>query len=171
MHKQCYVFLMPHLLKIPLPALESGLWSTYAARDLDVVCHYLHQAHKQRRCCAEYSVSLLGALIYYSRPFTERANPPIDQYPGEQCFMSLAADLGADLRLHSSLLQARDEVMALSAVLHPPLAQPTTRRVKHPDPRLARITRPLKIDRFRRLASTMRIACYFFEEEMDFRRV
>ena len=163
---------MPHLLKIPLPVPESGLWSKYAARDLDVVCHYLHQARKQRKCCAEHAASVLGALIHYSRPFTERANPHIDQYPGErQCFMSLAADLGADLRLHSSLLQARDEAMARSEVVHPSLARPNARRLKHPDPRLARITRQLQIDSFRRLANTMRVACYFFEEEMDFRRV
>src|SRR3569833_892594 len=106
---------MSHLLKIPLPAPEGDPWSKYAARDLDVVCHYLHQAHKQRKCCAEHSASVLGALIYYSRPFTERANPHIDQYPGERhCFMSLAADLGADLLLHSCLLRARDEALALS---------------------------------------------------------
>jgi len=163
---------MPHLLKIPLPAPEGGLWSKYAARDLDVVCHYLHQAHRQRRGCAEHSASVLGALIYYSRPFTERAKPHIDQYPGErQCFMSLAADLGADLLLHSCLLHARDEAMALSKAVHSPLAQPNARRFKHPEPRLARITRQVQIDSFRRLASTMRVACYFFEDEMDFRRV
>jgi hypothetical protein len=163
---------MHHLLRIPLPAPESGLWPKYAARDLDVVCHYLRQAQKQRRCCAEHSASVLGALIHYSRPFTERANPQVNPYPGErQCFLSLAADLGADLRLHSSLLQVRDAAMALSEVIHAPPGRPNTRRFKHPDPRLARITRNVQIDSFRRLASTMRLACYFFAEEMDFRRV
>jgi len=163
---------MPHLLRIPLAAPEGGLWSQYAARDLDVVCHYLHQAYKQRRGCTEHAASVLGALIYYSRPFTERVEPHIDQYPGERhCFMSLAADLGADLLLHSCLLQARDEVMALSKAVHSPLARPNTRRFKYPEPRLARITRHVQIDSFRRLASTMRVACYFFEDEMDFRLV
>ena len=163
---------MPHLLKIPLPPPESGLWSRYAARDLDVVCHYLRQAEKQRRGCAEYSASMLGALVCYSRPFTERANLRIDQHPGErQCFLSLAADLGADLRLHSILLQARDEAMALSEVIHVPLARSSARRFKHPDPRLARITRHVQIDGFRRLAGIMRVGCYFFESEMDFRHL
>jgi len=163
---------MPHLLKTPLPAPESGLWSKYAGRDLDVACHYLRQAEKQRRCCAEHSASMLGALICYSRPFTERANPHIEQHPDErQCFLSLAADLGADLRLHSILLQARDEAMFLSDVIHAPVARSNARLFKHPDPSLARITRRVDIDSFRRLASTMRIGCYFLETEMDFRRV
>ena len=68
-------------------------------------------------------------------------------------------------------MQARDEALALSEAVHSPLARPNARRFKHPDPRLARITRHVQIDRFRRLASTMRVACYFFEEEMEFRRV
>jgi len=163
---------MPHLLKIPPPPSEGGLWSKYAARDLDVVVHYLCRADKQRRGCAERSASVLGALISYSRPFTERGNPHAEQYPGERrCFLSLAADLGADLRVHSILLQARDRAMALSDIVPMPAAQSSARRFKYPNPTLARITRNLDLDDFRRLTVTMRIACRFFEAEMDFRRL
>jgi hypothetical protein len=163
---------MPHLVKIPVPPPESGLWSKYAARDLDVVVHYLRQADKQRRGCAERSASVLGALISYSRPFTECGNPQLEQYPGERrCFLSLAADLGADLHVHSILLQARDQAMALSEIVPMPPVQLSARRFKYPDPGLARITRNLDLDDFRRLTVTMRIACLFFGAEMDFRRL
>jgi hypothetical protein len=163
---------MPHLLRTPLASPESGLWSTYAARDLNVVVSYLRQADTQRRCCAEHSASVLGALISYSRPFTERADRRFEQQPAQrQCYLSLAADLGADLQLHSILLQARDELLALSDIEFSPAAQLSARRFRHPDPRLARVTRTVPLDRFRRLAQTMWLTCGFFEAEWTSRRL
>jgi hypothetical protein len=163
---------MPHLHRTPLHSPPIRLWSEYAARDLEIVDHYLRQAAHQRRCCAEYSASVLGALISYSRPFTERPDPAVNPHPQERrCFLSLAADLSADMRLHGRLLQARDEVIALSDVVHSPMARLSARRFIHPDPRLSRITRNLELDRFRTLAGIMCLACGFFEAEMDFRRL
>jgi hypothetical protein len=163
---------MHHLAKIPPVAPEGELWSRYAARDLDVVIHYLHQAAKQRRCGAGYTASILRALICYSKPFTERANPVVNQYPRErECFLSLAADLGADLRLHALVLQARDAVVALSDLAPAPSAHSSIRRFKHPDARLARIIRTLELGCFRTLVVRMRVACNFIEAEMDIRRL
>jgi hypothetical protein len=157
---------------MPLHSPPLRLWSDHAVRDLDVVVHYLRQAAHQRRCCAEHSASVLGALISYGRPFTDRAHPAVNPHPRERrCFLSLAADLGADLRLHETLLQARDEVIALSDVVHSPVTRLSARRFLHPDPRLSRLTRNLELARFRTLADSMRVACRFFELEMEFRRL
>jgi hypothetical protein len=163
---------MAHLHKVTLQSGPVTLWSDCAVRDLDVVIHYLRQASHQRRCCAEYSASVLGALISYSRPFTERPHPAVNPPAHERrCFLSLAADLGADLRLHRILLQARDEVIALSELVHSPMARFRSRCFIHPDPRLSRIIRQLELDRFRALAGIMRVACRFFGAEMNFRRL
>src|SRR5262249_14709915 len=116
------------------------------------------------------SAAVIGALIFYSRPFTERADPAVNQRSDQrQCFLSLATDLGADLRLHARLLQTRDKVIALSEIVHSPLAHVNARLFNYPDPRFVRLTRNLNRDAFRRLARSMRVACALFQAEIDTR--
>jgi len=103
----------------------------------------------------------------YSRPFTERADPAANQTPAQRrCFMALAADLGAELRLHAQLLQMRDEIFALSDLVSVPAARLNARCFRYPDPRLARIIGRLDRSHFSRLAASMRLACMFYQAEL-----
>jgi hypothetical protein len=164
---------MPHRELLPKrvsqhPAAEQ--WSRHAVRDLDVAIGFLGDLGKHRRNSVGYSVALLGALLSYSRPFTERADPAVNQNAAERrCFMALAADLGADLHLHRMLLQMRDQVMALSDIVSVPAARLNARSFRYPDPHLMWITQSLSHAEFRRLAGSMRLACTFFRAEIDAR--
>jgi hypothetical protein len=164
---------MPHRQLLPLRVaqhLEAEQWSRHAVRDLEVAIGFLRDLGKHRRNSVAYSVALLGALLSYSRPFTERADPAVNQNVAERgCFLSLAADLGADLHLHGMLLQMRDQIMALSDVVSLPAARLNARTFKYPDPRLMRITQNLSQADFQRLAGAMRVACTFFRAELDAR--
>ena len=164
---------MPHrelLRKRAARHLEDPLWSSLAARDLEVASGFLRESGKHRRGSVAYSAAILGALISYSRPFTERPDAVLNQNAAERrCFLSLAADLGADLRLHGMLLQMRDEIIALSDIVSVPVVRVHARRFKYPDPRRARITAALNLSAWRRLAASMQVACRFFQAEMNTR--
>jgi hypothetical protein len=141
---------------------EDESWSAHAYRDLEIAIGYLRESTHHRRRSVGYSVAALGALISYSRPFTERPDPAVNQSPAQRrCFLALAADLGADLRLHSKLLQMRAELIALSDTVKGPAAPLNARCFKYPDPHLARIIRHLDQAHFRKLAVSMRVACAF----------
>jgi hypothetical protein len=151
---------------------EGELWSGHACRDLQVAAGFLREAGKHRTRSVGYSAALLGALISYSRPFTERSDPSVNQTAAERsCFLSLAADLGADLRLHARLLQMRDEIIALSDFVSVPVVRLHARRFRYPDPRLACVTRGVNLPAWRRLAASMQVACSFFQAEMATRRL
>lgn len=162
---------MPHrelLRRRAARCLENELWATLAARDLEVAGGLLRESGKHRKTSAGYSAVMLGALLSYSRPFTEGPDPAVNQNAAERsCFLSLAADLGADLRLHAQLLQMRDEIIALSDLVKVPAVSLHTRRFKHPDPRFVRVTGTLNLAAARRLAATMQIACSIFQAEED----
>jgi len=164
---------MPHrqlLQKRMAHPPEGELWSRHAARDLAVAGGFLRELGKHRTASISYSAALLGALISYSRPFTERADPSFNQdVSGRHCFLAIAADLGADLRLHAKLLQMRDELIALSDVVSLPAHRLNARRFKYPDPHFARLTRSLDCADFRKLISEMHVACHFFHAEMQAR--
>ena len=153
--------------------LGNAPWSSHALRDLDVALGYLNESERHRRSSVRFSAAVLGTFLSYSRPFTERADAALNQTPAERrCLMSLAADLGADLLMHSSLLQLRDEIIALSDVVTvPAAARLNARSFIFPQPRLASITRCLDHGRFRKLADSMRVACIFFQAEIDTRTV
>lgn len=164
---------MPHraLLQRKVRQHASGeVWSPQARGDLEVAVGFLTESGNHRRTSVGYTAAVLGALRSYSRPFTERPDPAANQSPFEQrCFLSLAADLGADLQLHSALLQMRDEIIALSEIVRLPSEHVNARRFRYPDPRFARITHALNRAAFRKLAAAMRVACAFFQAEMDAR--
>ena len=63
----------------------------------------------------------------------------------------------------------RDELMTLSDIVASPATQLNTRRFRHPDPRFAQVTRGLNRAEFYRLAVSMRIACDFFQTEIEVR--
>jgi hypothetical protein len=161
---------MPHRELFPQSVaqhLEAEQWSRHAVRDLEVANGFLCDLGKHRRNSVGYAVALLGALLSYSRPFTERADPAMNQNVTERrCFMALAADLGADLILHGMLLQMRDQIMALSDIVSVPAARLNARSFRYPDPRLMQITRSLNQTDFRRLTGSMRVACTFFRAEI-----
>lgn len=158
------------LLKIPLPPAPANLWSRRAMRNLETAINFGHVAAKHRAGSAVHAGAVLGALMAYSRPFTERADSAVNQTPEQRrCFLSLAADLGADLRLHGILLQMRDGVIALSDVVSAEAPRLNARRFKFPDTRVGRITRALNPAEFCRLATSMRVACNFFQAEIDVR--
>lgn len=164
---------MPHrelLLKISVPPVPAELWSRRAARDLQAAIHFVYVAGKNRANAAVHAGALLGALISYSRPFTERADPAMNPTPAQhKCFLGLAADLGADLLLHGKLLRVRDEVMALSDLVSLPEPRLNARRFKSSDSGVTRITRSLNQVEFCRLATSMRVACDFFQSKTDTR--
>ena len=142
------------------------LWSRLASRDLGVAAGYLRESAHHSRRSVGYSAAVLGALMSYSRPFTERADPAANQSPAQRrCFMAFAADLGADLRLHGQLLQMRDEIVALCDLVSVPAAPRNARCFRYPDPRLARITSRLDQPHFSRLVASMRLACGFYRAE------
>jgi hypothetical protein len=157
---------MPHrqlLQKRMAQAPKSELWSRHAARDLAVAGGFLREWSQHRTGSIGSSAAVLGALISYSRPFTERADPSFNQdVRGRHCFLALAADLGADLRLHAKVLQVRDEIIALSDVVSVPAQRLNARRFKYPDPHFARLTGNLDGAEFRKLVAAMRAACDFF---------
>jgi hypothetical protein len=170
---ECYFTRMPHR-ELWHPRMDwrwrDPPWSRHALRDLDIAFGYLRESERHRRRSVPYSAAVLGALLSYSRPFTERADAALNQTPGERrCLMSLAADLGADLLMHASLLQLRDEIIALSDIVRVPAARVSARRFKFPNPRLASITHCIDLGRFRKLAASMRVACVFFQAENDAR--
>jgi hypothetical protein len=164
---------MPHRELLPKRAaqhFEAEQWSRCALRDLEVAIGFLRDLRKHRRNSVGYAVALLGALLSYSRPFTERAEPAVNQNVAERrCFLALAADLGADLHLHGMLLQMRDQIMALSDVVSLPAARLKARSFRYPDPRLVCITQNLSHADFERLAGSMQVACTFFRAEIDAR--
>ncbi|MBS0419424.1 MAG: hypothetical protein JSR66_17065 [Proteobacteria bacterium] len=157
------------LLRMPVPPAPTDPWSCRAVRDLEVAINFGHVAAKHPAGSMVHAGAALGALMSYSRPFTERADA-VNQTPEQRgCFLSLAADLGADLRLHGILLQMRDGVIALSDIVSSQFPPLNARRFKYPDSRVGRITRALNPGEFCRLAATMRLACHFFQAEIDIR--
>jgi len=139
-------------------------------RHLEAAINFGHAAAKHPAGSAANSGAVLGALMTYSRPFTERADSAVNQTPAQRrCFLSLAADLGADLRLHGILLQMRDGVIALSDSVSSQVPRFDARRFEYPDVRVGRITRALNPGEFCRLAASMRLACNFFQAEIEIR--
>jgi hypothetical protein len=63
----------------------------------------------------------------------------------------------------------RDQIMALSDIVSDPASRLHARSFRYPDPRLVRITQSLSYPDFRRLAGSMRVACAFFQAEIDAR--
>jgi hypothetical protein len=115
---------------------------------------------------------LLGAVIAYARPFTRSASLTFNQHPDQkECFMGIAADLGANTRVHSAVLLAREELIALSDPWGslPGRASGTHRRMRrfvYPNPRCARIMSRIDLGDFHRVTVLMRLACVFFLAEV-----
>jgi hypothetical protein len=161
------------LLKTPrrYPA-EAGGWPLNAARDFVAALDFLSKEAKCRTNTAEHMGCLLGAVIAYARPFTASANLTFHHHPDRrQCFMELAADLGADTRVHCAVLLAREDLIASSDSWESPSgrslgAQRSMRRFVYPNPRVARIMSRIDLRDFRRIAILMRLACIFFLAEV-----
>jgi hypothetical protein len=153
------------------PAEASG-WSLSAASDFFTASDFLRKVRKCERDSAEHMGLLLGAVIAYARPFTDIASRTFNQPPEQrQCFMGIAADLGADIDVHVNILRAREKLIVLSDFCgHVPdgLSGPRRhwRKFVYPNPRCARILDPIERGDFRRNAGLMRLACVFFLAEV-----
>jgi hypothetical protein len=150
---------------------EAGGWTLSAASDFFTASDFLRRVRKCKRESAEYMGFLLGAVIAYARPFTDIASHTFNQQPEpKQCFMGIAADLGADIGVHDNILLARERLIVLSDSCGnvPDGVSGRRRRWRkfvYPNPRCARILDPIEGQDFRRNAGLMRLACVFFLAE------
>jgi hypothetical protein len=153
------------------PAEASG-WSLSAASDFFTASDFLRKVRKCKGDSAEHMGLLLGAVIAYARPFTDITSRTFNQPPEQrQCFMGIAADLGADIDVHVNILLAREKLIGLSDYYVPGsegLAGPRRhwRKFVYPNPRCARILDAIERGDFRRNAALMRLACVFFLAEV-----
>jgi hypothetical protein len=160
----------------PICPSGAGVWIRYAVENLEAVAVFLRGSAKHRTSSVAHAGAMLGALFAYSRPFTECPDPALNPLPEQRvCFLDLAADLGADLRLHATLLQVRDEGIALSDFVpivsswRPHAGRFNARRFKYPDSRFARVIGTLDCAAFQQITASMRLACDFFRVEIESR--
>jgi hypothetical protein len=142
------------------------LWLEFTVRDLDTAAGYLRNCEQNRRDSVVGASALIGALLSYARPFTERSNPSLNPLPEQQHrFLELAAQLGADLRVHAALMQVRADVVALSERVPVVSANPTEpsgaslRRFNYPDPNIDRVMESIDLRAFAEVVQAMRRGC------------
>jgi hypothetical protein len=150
---------------------EAGGWSLSAAADFSSTVDFLRKQAKCPPDTAEHMGVLLGAVIAYARPFTDSATQAFNQSPDRmECFMGIAADLGANPGVHSSILLAREELLFLSdswgASCRASASLRRMRRFAYPNPSCARIMSRIDLGDFKRAAILMRLACVFFLAEL-----
>lgn len=151
---------------------EAGGWTLSAASDFFTASDFLRKLRKCKRDSAEHMGLLLGAVIAYARPFTDVAGYTFNQ-PREQrqCFMGLAADLGADISVHTNILLAREKLIVLSDACGdvPGGISGRKRRWRkfvYPNVRCARVLDQIDSRDVSRNAGLMRLACVFFLAEV-----
>jgi hypothetical protein len=151
---------------------EAGGWSLTAAGDFFTASDFLRKVRKCKRGSAEHMGLLLGAVIAYARPFTDMVSRTFNQLPEHrQCFMGLAADLGADIGVHANILLAREKLVVMSDSCGTVPGgssgpQRRWRKFAYPNPRCARVLELIESRDFGRNAGLMRLACVFFLAEV-----
>jgi hypothetical protein len=152
---------------------EAGDWPLNAARDFSTASHFLSNSKQSKRLSVDHLACLLGAVISYARPFTEPSMTALNQQPHQRnCFLEIATDLGADIRLHAALLLARDEIVSLSDAFDGATARglkAAGRRLRSfsfPNPRAVGVVSRIDLAAFSRIAMLMRLACIFFLAEV-----
>lgn len=132
---------------LPLFAVSIGLLCNGRPLVGAIWCATTHEFHP-----GVYHAVAGGELQFDGLPLSRRTAPP---------WRGLAAE--------PALLQMRDELMTLSDIVASPATQLNARRFRHPDPRFAQVTRGLNRAEFYRLAASMRIACDFFQTQIEVR--
>jgi hypothetical protein len=151
---------------------EARRWPLNAAGDFASAIGFLRKNAMCNPNSAEHLGLLLGAVIAYARPFSERVSRSFNQHRDQrECFMGIAADLGADMKLHCAVLLAREELIASSEPWRNVSGRAlgshrSMRRFAYPNPRCASITGRIGMRDFASIAMLMRLACTFFLTEL-----